>query len=471
MIIRNHDYEIGYRVNPSARPRLVTPWHNRVRPWGLAAAARLRARPGGDVWDTLRGLDVDPQTLAWFGQARDEHSRFVLPERVVLSAPVFPARVELTGELGIDLENAEDLAMLQETLSGEWQGYTAGHPSHDFAHELIAIELLVPAGDGAPAQFARPGIHRLQHASLLFRGERGVVVTDPAFMASAGPCEWNRPAALPRVDAILLSHSHGDHFSLLSLMQFPRDTMIVVPVVTAPSLLCEDMAGQLRSAGFTRVVEAAWGSMLEIADLVVTTYPFYGEQPWTDVAEPVTGFRNAGNTYVVECCGKKTWLLVDSGPEFGRPVAELCARVLDDHGHIDFVMSNLREFHWFPGQIDGSGSFLLCFPVERLRQPEQWPYDQLITHGPRGIRDLLVALRPSYFLPYAHWFHPLERVTHYFSDTGRTERGLVESIRHVDPATTPLSRLSTQLLTWQVGDHLAWSAGGVTVSSPMLDGA
>ena len=39
-------------------------------------------------------------------------------------------------------------------------------------------------------------------------------------------------------------------------MQFPRDTMIVVPVVTAPSLLCEDMAGQLRSAGFTRVVEA-----------------------------------------------------------------------------------------------------------------------------------------------------------------------------------------------------------------------
>ena len=40
-----------------------------------------------------------------------------------------------------------------------------------------------------------------------------------------------------------------------------------------------------------------------------------------------------------------------------------------------------------------------------------------------------------------------------------------------DPATTPLSRLSTQLLTWQVGDHLAWSAGGVTVSSPMLDGA
>ena len=457
-----------YRVNPIAVPRLITAWHTRVRPWGLAAAGRLRARPGGNVWDTLRGLEVPAQTQAWFAQARDERSRFVLPESVVLSAPVFPARAELTTDLGLDLETPDDLATLQETLSGAWQGHAEGHPSFDLAQELIAIDWLVPAR--AAAQDWPPGIHRLQHASLLFRGERGAVLTDPAYLAGGGPCAWNRPDALPRINAILLSHAHGDHFSLLSLMQFPRDTMIVVPVVTVPSLLSEDMAGQLRAAGFTRVVEAAWGTVLEIADLVVTVHPFYGEQPWTDAAEPVAGLRNAGNTYVVECCGKKTWLLVDSGPEHGQQVAELCARVRAAHGHIDFVMSNLREFHWFPGQIDGTGSFLMCFPIERLRDPAQWPYDQLITHGPRGIRDLLIALQPSYFLPYAHWFHPLERATHYFSDSGRTEQGLVDAIHDAD-RTASSGRLSTQLLRWQVGDHLAWSAPGVTVSSPMIDGA
>jgi hypothetical protein len=30
--------------------------------------------------------------------------------------------------------------------------------------------------------------------------------------------------------------------------------------------------------------------------------------------------------------------------------------------------------------------------------------------------------------------------------------------------------LVTELLRWQVGDHLAWSRAGLAVSSPMLDG-
>ena len=160
---------------------------------------------------------------------------------------------------------------------------------------------------------------------------------------------------------------------------------------------------------------------------------------------------------------KKAWLLVDSGPEAGHPVAALCARVAREHGHIDFVMSNLREFHWFPGQIDGSGSFLLCFPIEQLMNVDEWPYDRLVTYGPGGIRELLGVLRPSYFLPYAHWFHHLERAPHFFEDTGRTERGLIQAIHD------PRVALETQVLSWQVGDHLGWEAGRIEIASPLQD--
>lgn len=456
-----------YRVTSRVHSSFVTPWHRMVRPWGPAAASRLRAQARPDVRETLRELDVDEETRAWFAQAERENSRFVLPEGVMLSAPFLPARVILDHEVGIDIEEQGELAMLQEILSGAWQEYSPGHPSYDFAQELISIEYLIPAEPASLPNFDRPGIHRLQHASLLFRSESAAVVTDPVYFIGS-PCSWNRPGSLPPIDAVLISHSHGDHFSLMSLMQFPRETMIVVPAVKTPSILCEDMAAQLRSAGFTNVVEAPWGSVITVKDITIHVYPFYGEQPWVSFAEPVPGFRNSGNTFVLDLLGKKTWLLIDSGPEFDRSMTALCARILEEHGHIDFVMSNLREFHWFPGQIDGSGAFLFCFPIERLERPDQWPYNQLITYGPGGIRELLSTLRPSYFFPYAHWFHALERASHYFEDTGRTEQGLVDAI--CNPHGRAMTgTLDTEIRGWQVGDHLAWSRGGLSVSSPMLD--
>ena len=53
-----------------------------------------------------------------------------------------------------------------------------------------------------------------------------------------------------------------------------------------PEDVCEDMAGQLRAAGFTRVQEAPWHSALEVKDIRISVYPFHGEQPWVGFADP-----------------------------------------------------------------------------------------------------------------------------------------------------------------------------------------
>lgn len=462
-----HHGSMRYRVSTQFGSFFHAPWQRAIRPWGLQAASRLRSREKPNVWQILQELDVDEETRGRFVEAQRAGSRFVLPEQLILSSPFLPGRVIINDEVGIDVEDDEDLTLLQEVFSGQWQTRAIDHPGHELAQDLISMGYLLPAEPRSRPHFDRPGIHRLQHASLLFRSESAAVVTDPVYFMGDKPCSWNQPGSLPAVDAVLLSHSHRNHFSLLSLMQFPRDVLIVLPPVSSPSILCEDMMGQLRSAGFTNIVAPPWYSNITVKDIGIHVYPFYGEQPWVGFAQPVPELRNWGSTYVVDCMDRKTWFLIDSGPEHGRTSTELCTRIAEDHGHIDFVMSNLREFHWFPGQIDGSGSFLFCFPLEELQRPERWPYDKLITYGPRGMREVLEALQPSYFFPYAHWFHELERASHYFEDTGRTENGLVKAILNDAPSR---GQLRTQIMRWQVGDHLAWPGPGVQVSSPLLDG-
>jgi L-ascorbate metabolism protein UlaG (beta-lactamase superfamily) len=250
-----------------------------------------------------------------------------------------------------------------------------------------------------------PGIYRLQHASLLFRSQSTRIIVAPVFC----PFEnyWLDALDVPVVDAILISHSHGDHFCPLTLMHYPNDVTIIVPRVEMPSMLCPDMASLLRDAGFTNVIDAPWYSKQTVGDIQIGIYPFYGEQPWLTFCSPLAGFRNAGNTYVVDVDGLKTWFLIDSGTEHGSSMKEVCARVRAEEGEIDVVMSNLREFPWHPAQIDGSGRYLFCFPMERLENPEQWPHGRLMTFGPLGMREFLTELGAKHFFPYAHWWHPL----------------------------------------------------------------
>lgn len=442
------------------------PTHHGVSPWQApsqflhgycgAFAAAMRAAPG-PAFDVLRRLEGNDVGRAAFDRARAADTGLVLPDDVLFAPQVFPFELALGVPGGDELvrvrvEDAETLAGLRAALAGELDDEC----SVETSAELADAGLLAP--DETPAvAWTRPGIHRLQHASLLFRSETTTVITDPVFTD-----DWLWAGNLPRVDAVVVSHSHGDHFSLASLMQFPRDTTMIVPAVGRGSMLSDDMALLLRHAGFASVVEAPWYSRVRVGDIDICVYPFYGEQPWVDFGAPVPGLRNAGNTYVFDVDGRKSWILVDAGVEHGRSMIDVAARVALDHGELDLVMSNLRVFPWHPGQIDGSGRFLFCFPIDRLEDPSCWPDGTNITLGPSGVREILRATQARHFFPYAHWWHAPG------SGSPVVDGYLPESSMVAGIACDSLPR--TRAGTWGVGDRLVWRRDGAIEVESFLRG-
>ena len=402
----------------------------------------LTTSHGLPLRDVLLSGSIPEDGRAVFAEGLEEESAFVLPTSVIFPDTEYPLVTEFLRDgqrFAIRIDEPEQLSALGEAFSS---------PS-ELREELKNAELLEALNPQDPLsiRLRRPGIHRLQHASLLFNTESTSVIVDPNF-SYANPPQWLGLRHYPEVDAILISHSHEDHFCLASLLQFPRSTKVVVPVVKRPSMLSLPMAKLLRDAGFTDVVEAPWHSELSVGDIHITVYPFYGEQPWLSCPAPVPELRNQGNTYVITAGGIRAWVLIDSGREYGHAMLDECAAVRKRHGHIDVLLSNLRPFRWYPGQIDGLGRYLFCFPKEFLARPYGWPWGQCVTLGPAGVREIIDRLKPTCFLPYAHWWQPPERRSHLVDDS--TESELLERVRSA--RSTELLR--TQLVQWNVADLL-----------------
>src|SRR5262249_24326176 len=146
------------------------------------------------------------------------------------------------------------------------------------------------------------------------------------------------------VDAILISHSHRDHWHLPTLMTFPRDTVIVVPKAARASMLCPDFEKTLRALGFTRIISLGWyDPPVQVGDLEIHAFPFYGEQPLLREAPRHPGLRNHGNTYVVRHASYTSWFLIDSGNDWMGRMVEVAGEVKSRFGCIDLLLSNLKE--------------------------------------------------------------------------------------------------------------------------------
>ncbi|WP_369135004.1 MBL fold metallo-hydrolase [Modestobacter sp. I12A-02662] len=161
-------------------------------------------------------------------------------------------------------------------------------------------------------------LHRGQRAHLGY-GLRSKRLTDPALV----------PALLPELDAVLLSHMHGDHWDRVATRSLPKET----PVVTTP-----EAARCLDRRGFTATADLRPWQTHEItrgADtLRVTSVPGVHGPGFLDKLLP----QVMGSVLELVHHGEVTWRGFISGDTLYRP---FLGEVLQRCGPLDVLIPHL----------------------------------------------------------------------------------------------------------------------------------
>ncbi len=240
--------------------------------------------------------------------------------------------------------------------------------------ERVFLSALVDAGLVAPAlglpppdpALVEPGVTFLGHNGVLIRSASTRVLVDPFLCPCPDPPPPYRPLTLRELgplDALVLTHSHPDHFAPASLLQAPPDTVMVVPETPRETVLSVAMGERLRRLGFTRVVEVGWGQHLVVGDVEVHALPFLGEQP-TDGAVLHPEVRNAGNTYVLRTPTFSVAVVADSGRDASGDVKDVALEAHERLGPVDVIFCGYRGWLLYPVQhlFSSVARYLLFVP-------------------------------------------------------------------------------------------------------------
>lgn len=113
-------------------------------------------------------------------------------------------------------------------------------------------------------------ITMVNHATVLIQTQGVNILTDPIWSRTASPFRWAGPARfrepgirfedLPRIDVVLLSHNHYDHFDVPTLRRIRAEYV-------APLGLKEALRG------FGPVRELDWGGSMEVHGLRIHSVP------------------------------------------------------------------------------------------------------------------------------------------------------------------------------------------------------
>ena len=126
------------------------------------------------------------------------------------------------------------------------------------------------------------------HSTFLINLEGTTILTDPVFsdkvgvsllgLTTLGLQRYVPPALtikeLPRLDLVLVSHAHMDHYDIPSLRKLPRDV---------PTILARDTTEFMRHLGHTQVQELDWGQTAEVKGVRIEAVPVkhWGQRyPW-----------------------------------------------------------------------------------------------------------------------------------------------------------------------------------------------
>jgi L-ascorbate metabolism protein UlaG (beta-lactamase superfamily) len=201
-----------------------------------------------------------------------------------------------------------------------------------------ASRIPVHAGDGTlPATIdGEVGVTWIGHATFVLRIGGLVVLTDPVWsrripgvrarMTPPGlPFE-----ALPRVDAVVISHNHFDHLDAPTIRRLPRDTTMLVP---------GGLAWWFRRLGFEHVVELDWWENTRIGALTMRFVPAHHWSRRT----LFDGCQSLWGGWVLTVPGHTVYFAGDSA--YGPYLSEIGARC----GGIDLALMPVGAYlpRWF----------------------------------------------------------------------------------------------------------------------------
>jgi L-ascorbate metabolism protein UlaG (beta-lactamase superfamily) len=139
----------------------------------------------------------------------------------------------------------------------------------------VPVEQVIPLGhvDGLR-------ITMIGHATLLIQIAGVNILTDPVWsdraspVAFAGPRRVNRPAvdfqALPRIDAILLSHNHYDHLDVTTLRRLHQEHQ---PVMISPLGTDHTVLSAITDA---RILVGDWGDQFAVGAVTISLRRDFG---------------------------------------------------------------------------------------------------------------------------------------------------------------------------------------------------
>ncbi len=464
-------------------PDIHLNWHNeqqelflQMTPFLERAAALVGTGESADA-ELAEWLTQHPVEAAYFDfdlsrpsetfRLKEEH---LFPQFNPITRISFCAQKERA--LHIDIEDQSDLrdiADLIRACSGNpsWFERREGNEIEVNPSNLEALQeegFIYERGaeDGSPIPADFEGIVRLQHACLLFRsGGKGLIIDPHLHSINGAPFQGSNTSCQDvagRVDAVAISHLHDDHYNLPTLMMFPLDTPILVPKIPRRNLIADDIKSRLESIGFTRVIEMAWDSEpFVLGDMKIHALPFYGEQPLLHGHPAHQELRNWGNTYVVRTPQLTSWVLIDSGNEENGKMVDVARRVKTQFGHVDVLASTLGEFTMSsPRYITGAYEYWLCLTPSQRREFASYA-EGVLTLGPAGVAGVCEALRPTFFLPYAHWWGVYgQQLAHEQVSTAELEAELIKG------------GVPTKIVPWLLGDTFRLSQEGTPQVSPCL---